>query len=131
MQTVKEHAFAYQIFRDVLPKIDDVVLQREIYYWMADSQKAQQDYAAAARLYLRSAMHAGNNGLDPWGQTARYQVAEMLAKADYLQDAHVIYEKLLEVTKEPARRAVLKHELQKLWLLREPDKNSAEENPDQ
>jgi len=131
LQTVKEHAFAYQIFRDVLPKIDDVVLQREIYYWMADSQKAQQDYAAAARLYLRSAMHAGNNGLDPWGQTARYQVAEMLAKADYLQDAHVIYEKLLEVTKEPARRAVLKHELQKLWLLREPDKNSAEENPDQ
>jgi len=95
-----------------------VTLQREIYYWMADSRKAQQDYTAAARLYLRSAMHAGNNGLDPWGQTARYQVAEMLAKADLLQDAHALYQQLLDVTKEPARRAVLKHELQKLWLLK-------------
>lgn len=120
LQTVKEHESAYQLFFAILPKIDDVALQREIYYWMADSRKAQQDYAAAARLYLRSAMHAGNNGLDPWGQTARYQVAEMLAKADFLQDAHALYQQLLNVTKEPARRAVLKHELQKLWLLREP-----------
>ncbi len=118
LQTVKEHEFAYELFRTVLPKITDVTLQREIYYWMADSRKAQQDYAAAARLYLRSAMYAGNNGLDPWGQTARYQVAEMLAKADFLQDAHALYQQLLDVTKEPARRAVLKHELQKLWLLK-------------
>ena len=118
LQTVKEHEFAYELFRTVLPKITDVTLQREIYYWMADSRKAQQNYAAAARLYLRSAMYAGNNGLDPWGQTARYQVAEMLAKADFLQDAHALYQQLLDVTKEPARRAVLKHELQKLWLLK-------------
>ncbi|MDH5660182.1 MAG: hypothetical protein OEY65_04240, partial [Gammaproteobacteria bacterium] len=110
LQTIKEHEFAYQLFRVIFPKIEDVVLQREIYYWMADSRKAQKDYAAAARLYLRSAMHAGNNGLDPWGQTARYQVAEMLVKADLLQDAHALYQQLLEVTKEPARRAVLKHE---------------------
>lgn len=123
LQTVKEHEFAYQLFTAVIPKIDDVLLQREIYYWMADSRKAQQDYVAAARLYLRSAMHAGNNGLDPWGQTARYQVAEMLVKADLFQDAHALYQQLLDVTKEPARRAVLKHELQKLLLLRELDKD--------
>ena len=42
----------------------------------------------------------------------------MLAKADFLQDAHALYQQLLDVTKEPARRAVLKHELQKLWLLK-------------
>ena len=125
LQTVKEHEYAYQLFNAVLPRIDDEVLQREIYYWMADSRKAQQDYAAAARLYLRSAMHAGKNGLDPWGQTARYQMAEMLAKADLLQDAHALYQQLLNVTKEPARRAVLKHELQKLWLLRKLDKDEA------
>jgi hypothetical protein len=125
LQTVKEHEFAYQLFRAIFPKIDDAVLQREIYYWMADSRKAQEDYAAAAQLYLRSAMHAGNNGLDPWGQTARYQVAEMLVKADLLQDAHALYQQLLDVTKEPARRAVLKHELQKLWLLRELDEEKS------
>lgn len=119
LQTAKEHEFSFQLFSAVLPKIEDVRLQRELYYWMADSKKAQQDYVAAARLYLRSALHAGNNGLDPWGQTARYQVAEMLAKADLLQDAHAMYQQLLKVTKDPARRAVLQHELQKLWLLRE------------
>jgi len=118
LQTVKEHKFAYELFQAILPKVTDVKLHREIYYWMADSRKAQQDYISAARLYLRSAMFAGNNGLDPWGQTARYQVAEMLAKADFLQDAHALYQQLLDVTKEPARRAVLKHELQKLWLLK-------------
>ena len=126
LQTVKEHEYAYQLFKTILPKIANERLQREIYYWMADSRKAQQDYTAAARLYLRSAMYAGNNGLDPWGQTARYQVAEMLAKADLLQDAHALFQHLLKVTKDPARRAVLKHELQKLWLLRERDK---EETP--
>ena len=131
LQTVKEHEFAYQLFRTIFPKIDDVVLQREIYYWMADSRKAQEDYAAAAQLYLRSAMHAGNNGLDPWGQTARYQVAEMLVKADLLKDAHALYQQLLDVTKEPARRAVLKHELQKLWLLRKLDEEKSGASPEE
>ena len=120
LQTIKEHEYSYQLFSSVLPKITDTALQREIYYWMADSRKAQLNYAAAAQLYLRSALHSGNNGLDPWGQTARYQVAEMLAKAEFLEDAHVLYEQLLKTTKEPARRAVLKHELQKLWLLKSP-----------
>ncbi|MDH5600335.1 MAG: hypothetical protein OEY78_03415 [Gammaproteobacteria bacterium] len=119
LQTVNEHESAYQLFKAVLPKIMDVMQQREIYYWMADSRKALQDYSTAARLYLRSAMHGESKGLDPWGQTARYQVAEMLAKADYVEDAHTLYQQLLNGTKEPARRAVLKHELQKLMLLRE------------
>lgn len=123
LQTVNEHESAYLLFKSVLPKITDVLQQREIYYWMADSRKALQDYSAAARLYLRSAMHGESKGLDPWGQTARYQVAEMLAKADYVDDAHSVYQQLLNGTKEPARRAVLKHELQKLMLLREqPEK---------
>lgn len=127
LQTAKSHKASFNLFSAVLPKVDNVPLQREIYYWMADSKKALEEYADAARLYLRSALHAGNNGLDPWGQTARYQAAEMLAKAEMLQDAHALYQQLLDVTKEPARRAVLKHELQKLWLLRTPqqeDKNS-------
>ena len=119
LQTVNEHESAYQLFNAILPKISDVTQKREIYYWMADSRKAVQDYSSAARLYLRSAMLGGNEGRDPWGQTARYQVAEMLAKAKYIDDAHSVYQQLLDVTQEPARRAVLKHELQKLMLLRE------------
>ncbi len=121
LQTAKSHKLSFQVFQAVFPKVKDVHLQRELYYWMADSKKALQDYAFAARLYLRSALHAGNNGLDPWGQTARYQVAEMLTKAELYQDAHNFYQQLLKTTKEPARRAVLKHELKKLWLLRVPE----------
>lgn len=119
LQTAKSDELAYTLFKGILSKIKDPHSQREIYYWMADSKKALQDYVTAARLYLRSAMHGESKGLDPWGQTARYQVAEMLAKADLLKDARVMYQGLLKTTKEPARRAVLKHELQKLWLLRE------------
>ena len=125
LQTAKSHELSFKLFSAVLPKIDDLIMQREIYYWMADSKKALQDYASAAKFYLRSALHSGNNGLDPWGQTARYQVAEMLAKAEMFQDARAIYQQLLDVTKEPARRAVLKHELQKLWLLRVPNQETA------
>lgn len=126
LQTAKSHEYSFQLFSAVIPKIEDKRVQREIYYWMADSKKAQHDYAAAARLYLRSALHGENNGLDPWGQTARYQVAEMLAKAELLQDAHTMFQQLLKVTKEPARRAVLKHELQKLWLLKEQKEEKEE-----
>ena len=127
LQTAKSHELAFNLFKLILPKISDEHLQREIYYWMGDSKKALQDYSAAARLYLKSAMLAGNNGLDPWGQTARYQVAEMLTKADMLQDAHALYKQLLKTTKEPARRAVLKHELQKLWLLKSHQDNKIDE----
>ncbi|MFK5915513.1 MAG: hypothetical protein QM484_14185 [Woeseiaceae bacterium] len=124
LQTAKANKHAFLLFQSILPKVLEIKIQREIYYWMADSKKSMGEYAAAARLYLQSALHQGNNGLDPWGQTARYQVAEMLAKADLLEDAHVIYEHLLRVTKDPARRAVLKHELQKLWLLRKNNEES-------
>ena len=123
LQTAKEHDLSFQLFTKVLPRIENETLQREIYYWMADSKKAQEDYTSAARFYLYSAMHGEKEGLDPWGQTARYQVAEMLVKADLLQDAHTLYQNLLKVTKEPARRAVLKHELQKLWLLKESEED--------
>jgi hypothetical protein len=116
LQTVKEHDAAYQLFATIFPKVQEPGSQRELLFWMADSKKAQQKYSDAAQLYLRSAMFE-QSGLDPWGQTARYQAAEMLTKADMLQDAHAIFEGLLEVTQDPARRAVLKHELQKLWLL--------------
>lgn len=125
LQTTRQHALAYNLFAAVLPRVKDATMQREIYYWMADSKKALQQYAEAARLYLRSALHNGNNGLDPWGQTARYQVAEMLTHANMTEDAHAIYQHLLRVTKDPARRAVLKHELQKLWLLKSPQETEA------
>ena len=125
LQTVKAHKQAYAIFEKLLPHIDDIKRQREIYYWMADSKKAQTQYAKAAGLYLKSAMlpQLNNNdvtldySLDPWGQTARYQAASNLAKAGLVSDARALYTQLLDVTKEEGRIKVLKHELQQLWLI--------------
>ncbi|VAW93988.1 hypothetical protein MNBD_GAMMA23-1105 [hydrothermal vent metagenome] len=122
LQTVNAHQYAYEVFSLILQQVDDIKLKREIYYWMADSKKAQQQYADAASLYLKSALLPEGEGLDPWGQTARYQAANNLAKAGLLDDARALYSQLLKTTKEESRRKVLKHELQQLRLLENKSK---------
>ena len=126
LQTVNAHQQAYRVFEQVLLHVDDYKRQREIYYWMADSKKALQQYAEAAALYLESAVLPAKEsmelsnvepGLDPWGQTARYQAATALAKAGLTEDARVLYQKLLDVTREESRIRVIKHQLQQLWLM--------------
>jgi tetratricopeptide (TPR) repeat protein len=86
-------------------------------YWTADSYKAVGDYAKAAELYLRSAMLPGPFTMDPWAQTARYQAAQMLAQAGYIEDARNLYNGLLSATRDPAQQAVLNHDLQQLLLM--------------
>jgi hypothetical protein len=83
---------------------------------MADSRKAQSQYAEAARLYLLSATLSDNNSMDPWAQTARYQAAKSLSEGGMTEDAVTIYRQLLKVTENPERRSVLRHELQQLRL---------------
>lgn len=116
LQTVGEHDAAYQLFQDVINSSHDKKLQRELYYWMADSRNAQSRYAEAAELYLKSAVLLDGKGWDPWGQTARYQAAKALGKAGLIEDAYFIYQRLLKVTKAEDRRAVLRYEVQKLQL---------------
>jgi TolA-binding protein len=93
-------------------------LRRELLYWMGDSRQAQQQYAEAASLYLRSATLIDTASMDPWAQTARYQAAQNLAKAKMAGDAEYIYRQLLKITESPERRAVLRHELEQLRLQR-------------
>ena len=93
---------------------------------MAESRKAQGRFAEAARLYLQSAMHPDPKNMDPWAQTAHYQAAEALAKGGFVRDARNLFERLLRVTDDASRRAVLKRELQKLWLVQ--DKTRTAEN---
>ena len=50
LQTVGEHDSAYQLFDGVINSSKDKKLQRELYYWMADSRHAQSRYADAAEL---------------------------------------------------------------------------------
>ena len=116
LQTVKAHDAAYDLFVKLMQRTKDPKLQRELYYWMAESRKASEAYAEAARLYLKSAMLLDPKAGDPWGQTARYQAADALAQAGMVRDARVLFQQLLKTTTDPGRRAMLNRQLQKLWL---------------
>lgn len=117
LQTVNAHQAAYALFVKVMARTQDLKLQRELYYWMAESRKATEDYAEAARLYLKSAMLPDIQAMDPWAQTARYQAADALAHAGLVRDARNLFQQLLATTQDPGRRAVLTRQLQKLWLI--------------
>jgi hypothetical protein len=119
LQTVQVHQEALILFKRLLPRVSDIKLKRELYFWIAESSKAVQDYTSSARYYMISAMLPDEDSMDPWAQTARYQAAESLAKAGMVDDARKVFNHLLRVTKDPTRRARLLQELQKLWLVRD------------
>ena len=116
LQTVGQHEQAYLLLEQLYNSTPNFKLRRELLFWMGDSRQAQQQYAEAARLYLRSATLNDNASMDPWAQTARYKAAQNLGKAKMLRDAEYIYRQLLRVTENPERRAVLRHELEQLRL---------------
>ena len=89
---------------------------REILYWIADSYRGLEQYHQAALLYLQSAMLPAPTSMDPWAQTARFNAAESLQLAGLVDDARRIYQELLKVTQDAARRSVLSHKIQQLWL---------------
>ena len=117
LQTLKADEQAIRHFRQLMNKPIEARQRREILFWMADSFKALEQYERAALLYLQSAMFIGPDAMDPWAQTARYNAAESLQQAGLVDDARRIYEALLKVTREPARRSVLRHNIQQLWLI--------------
>ena len=109
-----------KLLQKPLPGEHGKKLRRELLFWLADSHKAernkQRNPVLAAAFYLRSATLLDGMGNDPWGQTARFQAAEVLAAEGIVDDARRIYTALLNVTKEPARRAMIQYRLQELWL---------------
>ena len=116
LQAIDHHREAIVLFEAIYTRVREPRLQREILYWMADSKSALGDHQDAAELYLRSATYNGATGGDMWGQTARFHAAEALGKAGLVQDARVMYQGLLRVTKDPQRRAIIERNLQQLWL---------------
>jgi hypothetical protein len=117
MQTIGQNEPAIGFFRRLMSLDTEPRQKREILFWMADSFKALEQYERAALLYLQSAMFTGPDSMDPWAQTARFSAAESLQKAGLVDDARRIYESLLAITQEPARRSVLRHNIQQLWLI--------------
>lgn len=116
LQAIERHEDALSLFggldRWQLPE----QTQREVLFWQADSLRALGRDLEAARAYLESAGLVDPVAMDPWAQTARYQAAAALADAGLVEDARSIYSGLLRATRDPARQALLRHELQQLFL---------------
>lgn len=117
MQTIGQNEQAIGFFRRLMSLNIEPRQKREILFWMADSFKGLSQYERAALLYLQSAMFIGPDAMDPWAQTARFSAAESLQKSGLVDDARRIYQSLLAITEEPARRSVLRHNIQQLWLI--------------
>jgi hypothetical protein len=116
LQTVNLHQQAIVHFNRLLRLSLEPKQHREILFWIADSYKSLKKYDQAALLYLQSAMLAGPEAMDLWAQTARFNAAESLQKSGLVDDARRIYNELLRVTSDPARRSLLNHNIQQLWL---------------
>ena len=116
LQTVGLHEQAIAHFDHLLRLDLEARRRREILYWIADSYRGQKKFEQAALLYLQSAMLPAPDSMDPWAQTARFNAAETLQAAGLIDDARRIYQALLAVTDDAARRSVLNHKVQQLWL---------------
>jgi len=116
LQAVRENKAALSLFKSLYTKTKNTEIQREILFWMAESNVALGNSSEAAELYLRSAYYGQPLGGDMWGQSARYYAAESLAKAGNIDDARTIYEELLRFTPDAKRRAIIERNLQQLWL---------------
>lgn len=116
LQTLSRHEDALRFFTYILGSDISDQQRREVLYWTADSWKGMGEDLQAARFYLQSATLLDPVGMDPWAQTARYQAAEALARGGLYNDAMRLYTGLLNSTRDPARQAVLRRELQQLQL---------------
>ena len=116
MQVANLHEASISHFNQLLQAPISAKQHREILFWIADSYKAMKKYDQAALLYLQSAVLPDQSMMDPWAQTARFNAAESLQKAGLPDDARRIYNSLLKITQDPARRALLNHNIQQLWL---------------
>lgn len=116
LQTTHQDLAAVRLLEKIDQQSNDPKLHRELLYWIADSNMALGNYRLAAQGYLQSAIAPGINTMDPWAETARYQAAKALLKAELKGDAVNIYRQLLKQTKNPSRRALLTQELEQIHL---------------
>ncbi len=118
LQTVEHYDAAYELFLVLYERVQDLQIKRELLFWMADSRFAQARWLEAGYLYLQSAIILDKASMDPWAQTARYQAAKALVKAEMFQDAENLYRQLLKVADQAERKAQLLRDLEQLKLLR-------------
>ena len=115
LQTIGRHDLAMLGFQQAAELARTPRQQRELLYWMAESQAAQGEHSRAADLFLRSAV-IGRSRSSQWGQSARFRAAGELASAGLVNDARTLYRALLEMTSDPKQRLALGQKIQDLDL---------------
>lgn len=116
LQTIGQQQVALEMFGQMFERSSDQRFKRELLFWMADSYMALGEYAQGALYYIQSANYIVGKEGDLWGQSAMFKAAEALEKAGMIEDARVIYLRLLKASVDESQKALLRHKLQQLLL---------------
>ncbi|HET6724484.1 MAG TPA: hypothetical protein VFH85_00575 [Gammaproteobacteria bacterium] len=114
LQAIGRHQDAIRIFRQLLSREPPPAVRQKLLYWLGESYAALGKHTEAAKMYLQSATLDDTASMDRWAQTARYQAAGALAKAGFIADARRVYQRLLNASRDPARRAALRQKITEL-----------------
>ncbi len=123
LQTVNQHQYALALLLKLEPAITTAKHEREISYWIAESYQANRQFIRAADYYLHSAL-LKDNGLDQWGESARFHAAECLQSANLYSDASSIFKGLYDRSQDEGRRSQFQQRIQELRLLESSLKDS-------
>jgi hypothetical protein len=114
LQQAGAHAQAAALLEPLLPlPPSEPELLRALQLAYADSQRALQRPASAARFYLRAAHLPGLEASDDRGREARHRAVQALRDAGFSADARRLLQGLVAET-EGAERAELERELEQL-----------------
>ena len=122
-QTVHQHEAALRLFDLISLEGLEEKLQREIFFWKAESFFSLKKYDQAALFYLESAKAVADGKDDLWAQSARFKAAQSLVLAGIYGDAKKVYQELLVITASDSRKALINQNLQKIRLLESSEKN--------
>lgn len=117
-QTVQQHRQAINLF-DLL-YIDglDEKVQREIFFWKAESFYSLEEFDHAALFYLKSSRAVTDATNDLWAQSARFKAGQSLMRAKIYDDAEKVFKELMLITDSETRKALINQNLQKIRLLK-------------
>lgn len=128
LQAVGRHQQVLILLDSLKPEWINEDVYRELFFWKAESYSSLEQYDRAAWFYLKSAQLADQAGANLWAQSARFNAAGALMKAELYDDAQAIYTRLLYVTASESRKSSIKQELQQIRLLRNAKEKSVNKN---
>ena len=96
----------------------DEKVQREIFFWKAESFYSLEEFDHAALFYLKSSRAVTDASNDLWAQSARFKAGQALMRAKIYDDSEKIFKELQLITDSETRKALINQNLQKIRLLK-------------